>query len=138
MRAAVPVLRRVHLALGIFGLVAFIATGQYMDLRWAHLRGMADAPRLLFRSAHIYLLFSSLLNLVFGLYAGASSPGGARRFMQGLGSALVLVAPFFFIVAFFREPWLSGLVRPFARIGIYASTAGVLLHLLASFRRRGQ
>jgi hypothetical protein len=136
MCAAVPVLRRIHLALGIFALIAFIATGQYMDLRWAHLRGMADGPRLLFRSAHIYLLFSGLLNLVFGLYASASAPRGARRALQVLGSALVLTGPFLFIAAFFREPWLVGLVRPFARAGIYASTAGVLLHLPAAFLGR--
>ena len=52
-------MRRFHLGAGLLGVLAFLATGQYHE----HLRGMDDAQRLLFRSAHIYLLLASLLNL---------------------------------------------------------------------------
>jgi hypothetical protein len=131
------VLRRVHLVLGIAGVVAFLATGQYMDHRWSHLRGMADAPRLLFRSAHIYLLLSSLLNLLLGIYWTPAGTG-VRLGLQAIGSVLVAAGPFLFILAFFREPWLHDLARPFATWGIYASFAGVLLHLSGIGRRRDE
>ena len=129
-------LRRVHLILGIAGVVAFLATGQYMDLRWAHLHGMADAPRLLFRSAHIYLLFSSLLNLLLGIY-WTRGRTGVRFAVQSVGSVLVAVGPVLFILAFLREPWLHDLARPFATWGIYGSFAGVLLQLSATSRPGG-
>jgi len=129
----VVLFRRVHLVLGVVGVLAFLATGQYMDHRWAHLRGMADAPRLLFRSAHIYLLLSSLLNLVLGIYY---RPGrsAVRRGFQGIGSVMVAIGPPLFVAAFLREPWLQDLERPFARWGIYAAFAGVLLHLAGTSR----
>ena len=129
-------LRRAHLILGIVGVVAFLATGQYMDHRWAHLRGMADAPRLLFRSAHIYLLFSSLLNLLLGIY-WTRGRTGVRLGLQVAGSVLVAVGPFLFVLAFLREPWLHDLARPFATWGIYASFAGVLLQLSGTSRPGG-
>jgi hypothetical protein len=128
--------RRVHLILGIVGVVAFLATGQYMDHRWDHLQGMADRPRLLFRSAHIYLLFSSLINLLLGVY-WTRGRTGVRRGLQAAGSALVAIGPFLFILAFLREPWLGTLARPFATWGIYTSFAGGLLHLSGTSRAGG-
>jgi hypothetical protein len=129
-------LRRLHLILGIVGVVAFLATGQYMDHRWDHLSGMADRPRLLFRSAHIYLLFSSLLNLLLGIY-WTRGRTRLRRGFQAVGSVLVAAGPFLFILAFLREPWLHDLARPFATWGIYASFAGALLQLPAISRPSG-
>ena len=78
-----------------------------MHVRYDHLRGLADGPRLLFRSSHIYLLFSSLLNVLLGTYF---VPGRTawRRGLQCVGSALVAMGPFLFVIAFLREPWLYG------------------------------
>jgi hypothetical protein len=94
-------MRRVHLAVGLAALAAFAASGRYMDLRHGHLRGMADGPRLLFRSAHIHLLFAALLNTALGLYAEAA-PQGWRRTLQYTGSALVATAPALLALAFLR------------------------------------
>jgi hypothetical protein len=123
-------MRRLHLAVGLAGVAAFLATGQYMDRAHDHLRGMDDARRLLFRSTHIYLLFASLLNAILGLYLPAD-PGGWRRWARTLGSLLVLAAPPLAAAAFFTEPWLSDLDRPYTRPVAYGSLAGVILHLLA-------
>jgi hypothetical protein len=128
--------RRVHLILGIAGVVAFLASGQYMHHRWDHLSGMADRPRLLFRSAHIYLLFSSLLNLLLGIY-WTRGRTGVRRGLQAVGSVLLAIGPVLFILAFLREPWLDDLARPFARWGIYGSAAGVVLQLAGTTRLDG-
>ncbi|HUF30650.1 MAG TPA: hypothetical protein VMM77_08270, partial [Gemmatimonadaceae bacterium] len=61
-------MRRLHLAVGMLALLVFILTGQYMDRVHEHLTGRPDGPRLLYRSAHIDLLFAALLNLLLGAY----------------------------------------------------------------------
>ena len=123
-------MKRLHLVVGAIALVAFVLTGQYMDRAHAHLRGMPDAPRLLFRSAHIYLLFAALVNLLLGTYLRPAASRYARA-LQLAGSAALLATPVMFGAAFFVEPWLDGLVRPWARPAIYLSLAGVLAHVLA-------
>jgi hypothetical protein len=130
-------MRRLHLVVGLVGLAAFLASGQYMDLGYDHLRGLDDATRLLFRSTHIYLLFAALLNLALGLYLEAE-PAGWRRWLQRVGSALVLVAPPLLAAGFLTEPWLSGLDRPYSRPAIYGSLAGLILHAGGRWRRRAR
>lgn len=125
-------MRRVHLMVGLAGFVAFIGTGQYMDRWHDHLRDTADVQRMLFRSTHIYLLWAALLNGAVGLHLATAR--GWRRVPQTLGSALIVVAPAALLAAFFTEPWLSALDRPYSRPAIYGSLAGVILHLLAAWR----
>jgi hypothetical protein len=123
-------LRRLHLMVGVGSVVAFLLTGQYMDLWLGHLEGMPDLPRLLYRSGHIYLLFAGLLNLVLGLYLD-ESPGGFGRAVARVGSVLILMAPALLIIGFGREAVRTDLERPYARLAIYASFGGVLLHALS-------
>jgi hypothetical protein len=130
-----PWQRRLHLFVGLVGLVGFLLTGQYMDRVHDHLRGMDEARRLLFRSCHIYLLFGSLLNLALGLYLVPRV--GWRRWVAAAGSALVLAGPFFAALGFFTEPWLSDLERPYSRPAISGSLAGMLLHLICWSPRGG-
>ena len=122
--------RRLHLAVGAAALVAFVLTGQYMDRVHAHLDGMADAPRMLYRSAHIYLLFASLINLLLGVYLRAAGDA-VGRLLQLAGSVALLATPVLFAIAFFTEPALDELVRPWARPAIYLSLAGTLAHVVA-------
>jgi hypothetical protein len=123
-------LRNAHLVVGVLGLVIFLLTGQYMHWWHGHLLGMSDRPRLLFRSAHIYLLWSSLLNTLLGLYF---RPYEVRwcRMLQGLGSLVILAGPPLLLGSFFVEPWLLELTRPFARPAIYTAFGGTLAHLVA-------
>lgn len=127
-------MRRIHLIIGVAGVVAFILTGQYMDRWLGHLAGMADLPRMLYRSAHIYLLLGSLLNLVLGLYLVDGLPGWRRWVSRG-GSLLVAVAPLLFLIAFAREPLRGDFHRSFAGPAIYATVLGVGL-LAMSHRMR--
>ena len=120
-------LRQFHLAIGIGGLIAFIFTGQYMDRALDHLAGMRDLPRMMYRSAHIYLLFSALLNLTLGFYL-VEAVGRSRQWLRRAGSVPVLLAPPLFLLAFFNEPGLSSFERPYARIAIYGCVLGVALH----------
>lgn len=127
-------LRNLHLLIGILGIVVFLLTDQYMDRFHDHLRGMPDGPRLFYRSAHIYLLWSSLLNLVIGSYLVERTIKWARR-VQFVGSILVQTGPFLLIYSFFFETHNENLTREVAKIAIFASAGGVIL--LALFSKMG-
>ena len=130
-------MRRVHLAIGSAGVVAFLMTGQYMDRWLGHLAGMADLPRMLYRSAHIYLLFAALLNVLLGLYPEERLHGW-RRGAARLGSVLILVAPLMILIGFSRESTRTDFERPFVGYAIYGCFAGVLLHAIARGSPRGR
>jgi hypothetical protein len=119
--------KRLHIVFGLAGLAAFLFTGQYMD-RWLnHLDGMPDGPRALYRSGHIYILFSASLNLLLGVYVVTSS-GRTGRFLQYVGSALLIGGLGLFVYGFFAETPLALVERPMTREAIVWSLGGVLFH----------
>lgn len=126
-----PKLRQAHLWMGVIALVVFLLTGQYMDRWHAHLYGMEVLPRMMFRSSHIYLMWSGLLNLLLGLYFQPCRNRWAAL-LQGLGSIAILAGPLLLTGAFFSEPWLSGFMRPYARPAIYIAFGGTLAHGVAA------
>ena len=130
-----PVLAWIHLIAGVAGLVAFLATGVYMDRSLAHLAGMPDAPRALYRSAHIYLLFSALLNMVLGSYV-VLRRGMWWQGFQYVGSLLVLGSGVMFLYGFAIETPAGQVERPVIREAIYFCLVGVLVHAISSFRAR--
>jgi hypothetical protein len=123
-------LKRVHLLWGIVGIGAFLLTGQYMDRSLDHLVGMADGPRALYRSGHIYILFSALLNLSLGLYM-TKAKATIDRTLQTIGSGLVLGSLVLFLYSFAVETPLGQVERPMAREAIMWSLGGVLAHGIA-------
>ncbi len=132
-------LRKMHLVIGIAGLMVFVLQGQYMDLVHDHLAGMADGPRMLYRSSHIYLLLVSLLNVALGVYLNQDNDV-IHRWIQALVSTVVLLAPIGLLAGFFLEPRLEEFARPYTRPALYALFGtGVLLSgfgLAAWWRRR--
>lgn len=128
-------LRTTHLAVSILGLMAFLLSGLYMHHFHGHLKSMPDGPRLLFRSAHIYLLWASLLNLLLGAYLYAATGRYLRR-LQLVASLLLILAPPLIGFSFFNESQSPLLFRPVARTGIYLALAGCLMHALASLAAR--
>ena len=120
-----------HLIFGLLLVTIFLLTGQYMDRVHNHLQGMADGPRMLYRTRHIYILLSGLLHLGIGCYFQYRLEN-VRRILQLLGSLLITVAPILFIIGFFREPHLTGLYAPLSKKGIILIAIGTLLHLLSS------
>ena len=125
--------KRLHLLFGVLGLAVFLFTGQFMDRRLDHLVGMPDGPRALYRSGHIYILFSALLNLLLGVYVAWSGQRVARMF-QYLGSTILLVALVLFVYGFFVETPLATIERPMTREAIVWSLVGVILHAAAGLR----
>lgn len=130
-------MRKLHLVFGIFVLLAFLLTGQYMDKYYHHMAGMPDAPRLLYRTRHIFILLAGLINLGLGAYLTYRSQLW-RRILQLLGSGFILLASLLFIAAFFYEPGLSNLYTPLSHWGAYAILAGMIFHLLSGIGQEGR
>ena len=130
-------LRKLHLVTGVLGVIAFLVTGQYMDRAHAHLAGMSDGPRMIYRSAHIYLLFAALLNLLLGAYLRLAADRVLRA-AQVMASVVLLATPAMFAMAFLTEPALAGLERPWARPAIYLSLGAVAFHALIGAGVRGR
>jgi len=124
-------LRVIHLVVGFAGLTAFVASGVYMAWVHAGLQGMPDGPRLFYRSAHIYLLWGALLNLLLGCYL-ARLERGVLRHVQSLGSLLILAGPFMLAASFFAERHNPELDRPVGQLAISLALGGVALHAVAA------
>lgn len=127
-------MKRFHQILGISVVIAFLLTGQYMNVYHDHLRGMQDGPRMLYRTRHIYILLAGLLNLGIGSYFSWRSQNWRRAF-QILGSTLIVLAPLLFLAAFFYEPGLPNLYTPLSHWGIYTIVGGALFHLFSGLRQ---
>jgi hypothetical protein len=127
--------RRYNLIVGVLALAIFLATGQYMDRFLGHLRDMADAPRLLYRTRHIFILAAALVHLSLGIYIrpDTTSP---RRIVQWTGSLLITLATALFVAGFVFEPTRHDLRTPYSHWGVDAMVAGVALHGIAALSAR--
>ena len=126
-------LGRVHLVVGVVGMLAFAGTGQWLAHHSPPLREYAPFLRALYRSRHLYLMFGAGLNTLLGLYW--QERVGWRRQAQRLGSALVLAAPAFALVGFVRDPVAGTLAGAlFGRLAAFAAFGGTVLHVLSALR----
>ena len=128
-------MKRFHLVFGLVVVVVFLLTGQYMDRFHHHLMYMADGPRMLYRTRHIFILMSGLVHLGIGSYFSCR-PTRVRRALQITGSILITVATVLFTIAFFYEPHLEGLSTPLSLAGTIAISVGTLLHVFSGVRQR--
>ena len=127
-------LGRIHLAAGVLGLIVFVLQGQYMDIVHDHLVGMADGPRMLYRSGHIYFLLMSVINIIVGVYYSSDAKVLPPP-LQWLASAVMLLAPLALLAGFFLEPALQDLARPFTRPAVYVLFGtGIVLAIAKVFR----
>src|SRR2546421_6795608 len=104
-------IKKIHLLIGVLGVVIFLLTGQYMR-HFIH-SAMEQSDRLRFstRANHVYILMSALLNLSLGSYLRMNVVRW-RTWLQVIGSLLIIGAIVILIGAFFYEP-KDGLDRPF-------------------------
>lgn len=128
-------MKRFHLVFGLVVIIVFLLTGQYMDRYHNHLAFMADGPRMLYRSRHIFILMSGLLHLGIGTYF-SSRATAMRRALQITGSILITLATVLFTIAFFYEPRLEDLQNPLSLSGTIIMAVGTLLHLFSGVRQR--
>jgi magnesium-transporting ATPase (P-type) len=128
-------MKRFHLIFGVTVVIVFLLTGQYMDRYLNHLEGMADGPRMLYRTRHIFILLAGLLNLGLSAYFSFRTTQ-AGRVMQMIGSTLIVLATALFVVAFIYEPKMNALETPFSHRAMYSIFAGTLLHVLSGIAGR--
>jgi hypothetical protein len=95
-RPSVITWRRAHWLVGTLTLLLFPLAGLYMRYV-ALVPQLEDAPRLVYRSRFLFLLFIALVNL-------AMTYASPQRFLQRLGSAIVLAAPLPLIASFLFDP----------------------------------
>jgi hypothetical protein len=119
------------LAVGILAVIAFLATGQFMRRHAPPMASLEDGLRLMYRSRHIYLLGSSLVNLMLGLYL-RTGIAGWRKTTQAAGSVLLLASPLLLLMAFVNEPSLGVRADLWqSSFGLFALFGGSMLHAIA-------
>jgi len=128
--------KRLHLAIGLAFVVVFLATGMVMRLRFPAAYAGDATMRMLFRSAHVYILFGALLNLALGIHLRVPERPRDRR-LQLVGSLLLVAVPVLCTLAFFLEPAPGRLSRPFVVPAAAVALLGTLMHFLAHGRPAG-
>ena len=109
--------------------VVFVTTGKYMRVDFPDKDVIPQELRVLMRSRHIYILFSSLIHLVLGIYLQMRSQIW-RRIVQYSGSAILAFSSVLLVGAFIVETYQTQRFSDFSRNGIYASLWGIGLHLI--------
>jgi hypothetical protein len=128
-------MRRIHLAAGLVTVAAFLITGQIMRHHHPPMDTLSDSTRLLFRSRHIYLLASGLVNLMLGLYLQRAE--GWRGMVQLVAFGFLVASPVSLAVAFFTE--VPNGFQPemvWSSLGLYLLFGGSMLHVVAAAGRR--
>ena len=123
-----------HRWFGLTSVVVFLVTGLYLRRQHLEVPGVDAAPRMLFRSRHVYLLFARLLKRAIGVRFALPAAARARRIAVG-GSIFLLVSPLLRFTAFVLEPMSSGRFGPASALGVFAAFLGVISHSLAAWTR---
>ncbi len=118
-----------HLTVGLLLFIAFCITGRMMRLDFPDKDLIQPDLRILMRSRHIYILFSSLIWLVLGVYF-RFSPRGWQRVFQVLGSLTLLLAAAHLVWGWYLESYELAHFSDVSRWGIYLSLAGVGFHVI--------
>ena len=118
-----------HLIFGLLLFWAFTVTGQYMRADYPDKGEIDQAFRILMRSRHIYILLSSLVHIVLGIYL-VPRPALARRIFQFVGSALLVTSSGLLLWAFEVETYQAQHFTDISRWGLYTALAGVVAHLI--------
>lgn len=93
--------------------------------------------RLLMRSRHIYILLSSLIHLCLGVYLQIHAQIW-RKFVQILGSVLLILGSILFVWAFIHETYATGHFSDISRFALYTTLWGTVFHLFGGFRLKSK
>ncbi len=125
-------LKTFHFWFGVLAILVFLATGQVMYHAYGQLAGLADGPRLLIRSSHIYILLSAIPHLLLAVYLVPSSTRAGR--IQVSISLLLTAATLLMTAGFFVEPGLADLSRPLTLTGAVVVLAVAILATVLHWR----
>jgi len=127
-------MKRLHLIVGVILFIAFAVTGRLMRIDFPDKDLIPQDLRILTRSRHIYIFFSSLIHLVLGVYLQMDTRRHIRP-LQLAGSFILIVSSVLLLWAWWFETYQLQHFSNLSRQGIYASLAGVGLHLIAGLVR---
>ena len=122
-----------HLIFGIVVFVTFLVTGKFMRVDFPDKEIIPQHFRMLMRSRHIYILLSSLIHIVLGVYLQIHA-GVWRRVSQIFGSLLLVAGSVLFVWAFIYETYEVRHFSEISRFALYVSLAGAALHLIGGFK----
>jgi len=92
-----------HFVIGIISLAIFLISGLYMLISFPELYQDREEIRMMYRSSHIYILMSSLINLMVANYLLFFAKNSFLK-LRSFASMLILVAPILLVIAFIYEP----------------------------------
>lgn len=124
-------MRKLHFFFGLGGFATFLGTG--LVLANAHFQH-DEALRFIYRANHVYVLLSSLINLVLGIYL-VSPSARWKSLCSKIGSCLLLASPCILLIAFVLEAPRVTSDRPLTTLGVVLLLLGVLAQL-PGYRRR--
>lgn len=130
-------MRIAHLIFGILLFIAFLITGRFMRGDFPDKDVIDQGFRLLMRSRHIYILFSSLIHISLGLYLTLHQ-NKISKTLQIIGSSLLFIASVLLVYAFAHETYTLHHFSDLSRYGIYLSLAGTIFHLVSKIPSRNQ
>lgn len=122
---------RLHRIVGLLFTGMFFATGLYMRATFPAAWQGDPGMRMMFRSAHVYILLAALLNVLAA--PSASAPTAVPK-LRSAGSILVMLSPVLFTLSFFVEPAPDHFKRPFVLFGLVCAALGTLLLAIAASR----
>jgi hypothetical protein len=125
-------MRAVHRVVGFAFVVVFLGTGLWMRASFPAAHQGLHGMRMMFRSAHVYILLAALLNLLVAAHWRPQEQPW-RRWLQQAGSVALAVIPVMFTIAFFVEPAPERLDRPWCLVGVVLALSGTAFHTLVSF-----
>jgi uncharacterized membrane protein len=126
---------RLHLIFGLVLFVAFLATGRFMRWDFPDKEAIAPEFRMLMRSRHIYILLSSLIHIVLGVYLEMRREK-MQKYAQIFASVLLFAGSALFIAAFVYETYRTRNFSEISRLALYATLAGTVFHLLGGYRMK--
>lgn len=124
-----------HLIFGILLFIVFLATGRFMRWDFPDKDAIPQEFRMLMRSRHIYILLSSLLHIVLGVYLQIRKET-LRRYMQIFASVLLFAGSVLFVWAFVHETYTTRGFTDVSRYALYVTLAGTIFHLLGGLKAK--
>ena len=128
-------MRYAHLIFGVVVFITFLVTGKFMRWDFPDKDVIPQDFRLLMRSRHIYILLSSLIHIVLGVYLQIHAEIW-RKITQVFASAVLIAAAILFVWAFVYETYWAQHFSNISRYALYATLAGVSLHLFGGFKAK--
>lgn len=122
-----------HLVFGLVLFVVFTVTGKFMRWDFPDKEIIPPDFRILMRSRHIYILLSSLIHILLGVYLKIH-PEVWRKSVQILASVLLIAGGVLFVWAFVYETYTTRHFSDLSRYALYATLAGTVLHLIGGYK----